>query len=445
MPVNPRPLVIIHGWNDDSRSFRKLAQLLQDGLKRETKLINLADYITMDDEVTFDDIITAMSKAWAREKLATTPYSVDVVVHSTGGLVIRSWLNRFYTAKTAPIKHLVMLAPANFGSPLAHKGNAFYGRIIEGFKSKKMFNVGAKLLKALELASPYTWQLAMQDRFGSEKLYGPDKILCTVLIGNAGLTGISAAANQDGSDGVVRVASANLNCAFLNADFSVNPLKPTYTLKQSSGNTAFGVLINENHRTIAAKDNGPNNDLTMPTLMRAVEVTDNEFLGWCRELQQMNQEIMRQPTGPYYHGFQNTVVFVHDQFDFHVKDYFLEFYGLDNKNWVAQFFHGDVIRRTHVYSDDASYRSIYIDCTRLYHALQTKDLPGINVSLTAVPTFDGKNNVVGYRTFTDQDIGAIQVQQKEFTKVFSENRTLLVQVKLQREQADRVFQIEKLS
>ena len=30
MPINSRPLVIIHGCNDDSRSFRKLAQLLQD-------------------------------------------------------------------------------------------------------------------------------------------------------------------------------------------------------------------------------------------------------------------------------------------------------------------------------------------------------------------------------------------------------------------------------
>ena len=121
--MSDRPVVILHGWSDVSTSFEPLAKLLRAKLgSPNISFIHLVDYISMEDEVRFDDIASAMEVAWKRESLPTEAGSVDAIVHSTGGLVIRDWLQRNYRPDKAPIKHLVMLAPPNFGSPLAHKG-----------------------------------------------------------------------------------------------------------------------------------------------------------------------------------------------------------------------------------------------------------------------------------------------------------------------------------
>ncbi len=441
----PNPLVIIHGWSDNSASFKQLAIALQTRLKRAARLINLADYVSMDDEVTYDDLVTALSFAWQVNKLPNTPSSVDVIVHSTGGLIIRDWISRNFTPQTVPIKHLVMLAPANFGSALAHKGNAFYGRIIKGFNSQKLLQVGAKLLKGLELASPYSWQLAQRDRFGTKNFYGPDNILCTVLIGNTGYKGISAAANEDGSDGTVRIACANLNCAYIKADFSQDPLNPTYTLARSKGTTAFAVLDKENHSTITNKDNSAQNPDTLNYIYQALTVTDKDFPAWCKTLTDKTSQLMQQgTTKSATHGFQNTVSFVHDQFDQHIQDYFLEFYGdEENLHWLAQLFHGGIITTTHAYIGDTSFRSLYMDCTLLQQEL-TKDWQTLNISLTALPEFK-RNGNVGYRTFTDKDIGAIAIAKTKINEIFTANRTLLLEILLRREQAETLLTIQPLS
>ena len=191
-----RPLVIIHGWSDEALSFQHLGSLLAEHTQRNLTQVNLADYISLDDSITMDDLVSAMQRAWGACKLPRTVYSVDVVVHSTGGLIIRDWIARYFTPYDAPIKHLLMLAPANFGSPLAQKGRALIGRVVVGLRSQKLFQTGTHILKALELASPYSWQLAQRDLFSDSVYYTPGKILCTVLVGNEGYRGIRAAANE---------------------------------------------------------------------------------------------------------------------------------------------------------------------------------------------------------------------------------------------------------
>lgn len=434
------PILIIHGWSDNSSSFKPLINLLQAQLKRDIHLFDLADYLSMDDEITFDDIVSAMAHAWEKNNLPTAPYSVDVIVHSTGGLVIRDWLCRNFTPESAPVKHLVMLAPANFGSPIAHKGQAFIGRIIKGFNSEKLFQVGEKILQGLELASPYTWELAMQDRFGLQDFYGPGKILCTVLTGNTGFTGISAAANENGTDGVVRVATANMNCALLTADFSQDPLNPLYSYRQSSGSTAFGVMAGEDHGSIAAKDCPPRNELTLSNIIGGLTVTDQAFPDWCAALAEMTANVMLQgQQNEYTHGYQNSVFLVENQYAEHIDDYFLEFYSPhENQGWFAQAFHEDVITSVHAYSQNKGYRSLYVDCTQLQKI--SPQWEQMCLSLTAVPEFT-KNGNVGYRTFTDKDIGAIRFTKEQAAQLFAPNRTLLTRIIIKREQAERVFQI----
>ena len=170
-----RPIVIVHGWSDTAGSFTQLAVAMRQNLGAEVTTINLANWESMDDLVTYDDVVTRMNQAWADKGLPRTARSVDVIVHSTGSLVVRDWLVRFSGAgakegEVMPVYHFVMLAPANFGSPLAHKGTSLIGRVVKGWNSKQVFQVGALILKGLEVGSPYSWDMAMQDRFGAAEL-----------------------------------------------------------------------------------------------------------------------------------------------------------------------------------------------------------------------------------------------------------------------------------
>ena len=58
---------------------------------------------------------------------------IDVACHSTGALVVRSWLalrretqRQLNLSSDCPVEHLLMFAPANFGSDLAKLGQSFF-------------------------------------------------------------------------------------------------------------------------------------------------------------------------------------------------------------------------------------------------------------------------------------------------------------------------------
>ncbi|WP_244226472.1 esterase/lipase family protein, partial [Pseudomonas aeruginosa] len=155
----PRSIVIVHGWSDDSKSFRRLAEQLEAWFGSAPTQIRLADWISLQDDVTYADLAAALDRAWTAQGLSRAPRTVDVVVHSTGALVLRDWLTRHFDPASAPVKRFLMLAPANFGSPLAHKGRSFIGRVLKGW-NRFVGQTGTQVLKGLELGSPYSWQLA---------------------------------------------------------------------------------------------------------------------------------------------------------------------------------------------------------------------------------------------------------------------------------------------
>ena len=400
--------------------------------------------------MTTDDIVEALNRAWDDEPALTRePRSVDVIVHSTGGLVIRHWLSTM-KPEEVPIHRLLMLAPANFGSPLAHTGRSVFGRAIKGWGGNRLFNTGTYILKALELASPYSWALAFEDRFGPKNYYGSGKVLCTVLVGNSGYTGISALANKPGTDGTVRVSTANLECAYLDADFSEDPLQPKVKpMRSGKGQVAFGIMDGENHSTVAAKDRGPKSDQTLPMIVEALQVSDDNFGDWCKRLTEHSESVMasRVDEGAHYHGYQHTVFKVTDQFDNAVDDYVIEMY-LDEpsrskrNNHVTQKIQENAIASVHVYSGDKSFRSMLIDCDALWKLLDNPD-EKLKISLTAAPEFGGRNDV-GYKTFGDDDIGFIEVSYDQARKLFQPNRTLLILIRLKRWQSERVFEFRRI-
>jgi triacylglycerol esterase/lipase EstA (alpha/beta hydrolase family) len=128
-----RQVVIVHGWSDNSKSFEPLARFLKRNGYQAVP-IWLGDYPSREDDVRVEDVARRM-EAVIREYMASGKLSnsFDMIVHSTGGLVARQWVSAYYASGRCPMKRLIMLAPANFGSVLAHKGRSFIGRIVKGY------------------------------------------------------------------------------------------------------------------------------------------------------------------------------------------------------------------------------------------------------------------------------------------------------------------------
>jgi hypothetical protein len=110
----PRPLLLIHGYSADGLDFTNLYWALVDR-KIEVKLLNVGNYISLNNEITIEDIAEGMQRAIDLSELNTSE-EFDAIVHSTGMLVVRAWLAH---QKIAPgknqrlkqLKHLIGLAP----------------------------------------------------------------------------------------------------------------------------------------------------------------------------------------------------------------------------------------------------------------------------------------------------------------------------------------------
>lgn len=457
-----RPLIMLHGWNDNGDSFDRLAGHLRRRLASpEIELVSICSYLSKSDDLRFDDLQAALERAWTKRQLPRDPASVDVIVHSTGGLVIRDWLQRHFAPDASPVKHLVMLAPANFGSPLAHVGRSVLGRVANGFFSRQegqaVFETGTRILQGLELASPFSWELAMLDRFADDiGMYAPGRTLCTVLVGNTGYSGIRSVANEEGGDGTVRISTTNLNCAYVHIDFSEQEREgrsrtvPTLTARQlSAGRTAFRIVNRLDHSAIKLDVPASNfsnaQKEALELIARALTVGDADFEAFCDECDQANNTLTRNSdSNRGKPGYQNTLVRVRDQFAVPVTDYMIEFYDprRDQRDGgrLARAIHEQAIRDVHCYKADASFRSLYIDTLKL-HAEVGRAGTELGFSITANPMLGEGDTVVGFNTFADEDIEDLCLDRDQLAEFFQPHRSLLVDIELQRTQAPTVFQL----
>ena len=443
-------IVLLHGWSDRSESFKPLVRELGRLGLRDIVPIHLGDYVSMDDDVTFEDIVQAMQAAWKKAGLPTTPRSVDVIVHSTGALVIRHWMTLCFKPETNPVRRLLMLAPANFGSHLAHKGVSFLGRIVKGFKSERLFHTGEKILRGLELASPFTWELARKDRLqDAARWYGPGRVLATVLVGTDGYGGISAAANTNGSDGTVLVSTANLDPAFVRFDFASDPGQPRMTMLGSNGRTAFCRMPKENHGTIACKDDGPKNPATLQLIRQALSVDDAGFEAHCQALAALNAQHRRAEQGKAYtQGYQNVVIYVEDDQGRPVRDYFVEVFAkqhgkdaIDNR--LTAVVQREVMSSVHVNQVDSAFRSLKMNCDVLQAQL-VRGMRPLYISITAHPEIKDTGSV-GYSTIAYNDIGSIKIDISDLGRIFMEDRTLFIHLVIRRMQVDTLVRFTQAS
>jgi len=439
------PVAILHGWSDTARSFRGLAEVIRQGLGDTPVRVRLADWISLHDDVTVPDLAAAMERAWRAAAMPIAPRSADLVVHSTGALVAREWMTRYYTPETVPVRRLVMLAPANFGSGLAHKGHSFIARAVKGWGNG--FQTGAGILRALEIASPYTAALADRDLFGGKRWYGRGGVLATVLIGNEGYDGVRSIANEPGSDGTVRFATANLNA--LRVDLVVGSTPGTVasvrTLR-ARGATAFAIVPGHDHGSIRQKGKGAPAALRDQLLLEALRVTDADYpdhegpggvFPWQARLD-------RHTAGVQAATLQNTVVHLADDCGHDVTDFFVEFYREPRKpdKRFEQSFYSSVIRHVHVYKPNPAWRGLYLDTGRL-HAYNQGDrpaLPQLYLSVAATPEFAPPRKPVGYSSFaTGSHVGELRIPAERLGHYFAAHRTLILRTVIPRQVDERIF------
>jgi triacylglycerol esterase/lipase EstA (alpha/beta hydrolase family) len=188
-----RPLVLIHGYSEEGAAFDRLRDALQKKGVSSTD-INICSYVSLNNEITIKDIAEGLDRGFRNRKvLQNEDQEFDVIVHSTGMLVLRSWLTNYGAAvganrRLARLKHLIGLAPATWGSPQAHKGRTWLGALIKGSRQlgPDFLNAGDRVLEGLELGSTFTWQLAHADLLGDQPYYdkGTTTPFVAVFIGN---------------------------------------------------------------------------------------------------------------------------------------------------------------------------------------------------------------------------------------------------------------------
>ncbi len=470
----PRQVLIIHGWSDTSKSFKSLANFLRDNKYLITELW-LGDYISLDDDVRITDIGKRMAQVIddmiERGGLLNT---FDVIVHSTGGLVVREWLTTHYRkrANECPMKRLVMLAPANYGSKLAATGKSMLGRIVKGYNN--WFQTGQGMLNDLELGSQYQWELAQRDILitpdadDSDYYYGPDLVWPFVIVGTHPYTSmLRQIVNENGADGTVRVCAANLNAQGITIDFGQDDPNKAVQLWESRLNDfsiPLSILPTRTHGSVvdperAEKDN---QDGIMETAEEKaqlgqfiLEALDCHTFDQYREIQQKWAEFnektaarrLQSKNPDYFHQYMQVNFDVSDDFGNPINDYFLEFFSNTAKrNDTANvYLHHSVIEDVKVNSQNKSYRNIYFDRTDLIEGYYPQ-VPGKNpvLYLSISAASPGKN--VSY--FSRQKIGAdlqlpIHFQNEVAARWLKRNTTHFVRIILPRQPSEKVFTLTR--
>jgi hypothetical protein len=308
-------LIFIHGWSvTNTNTYGKMPQALSRAAKAydldfKIQHIYLGRYISFHDEVTVDDISRAMDRALrdlpGNSEAKIAPFSC--ITHSTGGPVVRHWINKYYGASNLsklPLKHLVMLAPANHGSSLAKLGKSRIGRIKSWFQGVEP---GQKVLDWLCLGSDGQWSLNkeyLDYDYINNGLY--PFVLTGQGIDKKFYDHLNSYLIEKGSDGVVRVAGANMNYRYFslvqNKDKIIPKKSPVTCILEPEGfvkkpkPVAIGVYNNHSHSgtRMGIMRSVKENDIKVPIItdiLKCFQVNNSaEYQIRSKELSQLTNE-----------------------------------------------------------------------------------------------------------------------------------------------------------
>jgi pimeloyl-ACP methyl ester carboxylesterase len=389
MPAT-NPIILLHGYSDQGLSFEPWKRQLVAAGHAEAD-VHICEYKSLTNEVTIKDLAEGFDRA-LRTRLKPDQ-AFDAIVHSTGMLVIRSWLAT-YGGRRTRLKRLVALAPATNGSPLAHRGRGYLGAIFKGNRipGTDFMEAGDQILDGLELGSRFTWDLAHQDLLGDAPFYrrGKDSPYVFILCGTARYSGLKALVNEEGSDGTVRLAGCSLDsqklCIDLARDAEARAADDPKRIAASdtAARTALPMRLypvaGKNHSSILEKPDGALRDL----VLSALAVTDDAgFDAWRATAEDTTREA-RDGIDQY----QQFVVRAVDERGDPITDYFIELFSRDQAADRRVPFDLDV----HAYRADPSLRCFHINLTKLFARFPAGQVPDLWVRIIA----SSGSDLVGY-------------------------------------------------
>lgn len=254
------PVILLHGYSDEGESFRAWGErLAAEG--RTARMVHLATWRSRVNELTLADVAEAFERALAEEAGLAAGEPFDLIAHSTGALIVRGWLAAD-PSRRARLRHFIGLAPANFGSPLAHKGRSFLGVLTKGNKSfgADFLEVGDRILDALELGSTYGWALAHQDLLHADGGWygdGDRAPWSYVICATAGYGWPKRLfADPPGSDGVIRWAGSALDARKFSVDLTRRAGGVVTVSGARSRDVPTAFAAGRNHGTLLSRPSG---------------------------------------------------------------------------------------------------------------------------------------------------------------------------------------------
>ncbi|NTY02559.1 hypothetical protein [Deinococcus sp. JMULE3] len=215
------PVVFIHGFSAESRLqdpasiamiYGALPGRIAVQLGKPPTMVNVSRWISLDDGLDLEDLTLALDRALHHHPQNLLDTRFDVIVHSTGTLVIRNWIRRFCEPGKCPVDRIIHLAGAAWGSGWAHVGKSQMARWARWAMGTQR---GLQVLDCLEFGSTWTADLHAAFLEPKKDMFHGYGVMEFCIIGSQ-VSGPAVFApvrygKEDGSDGVVRVSSANLN------------------------------------------------------------------------------------------------------------------------------------------------------------------------------------------------------------------------------------------
>jgi len=463
-------LLIIHGYSDGSTSFTGLGDFLVAKGQYKREHVFYLDYSSMDDEATFRDFADKLD---SDHRLRLGQERVDVACHSTGSLVVRAWL-ALHAERTrrrqlgdvpCPVHRLLCFAPANFGSDLARLGQSFLGKFRTTFfnshaRKQDFLESGKAVLQGLEPASPFQWELSLYDLHNTSTYFSPtrpehQRCYPFVLAAGEAYTGIEAKLLKEralpGTDGTVRIPGTSLNTRGCSLDFRETGTKLVWWEQTKYPDIPFAVFAGFNHGTIINPqqngfdaEHGPGalavKALSTVTDLASYQAMAKTFTATCEH----NYTVMPEERQAAYQQF---FFRVRDDVDQIVEDYFIDFYvatrGDRAHEELTLFFDENFEARVTRHSAAPSHRVFLVNCAKLHEFHQrllaadarliveitgASSLPDVRYELSRFVAFDPKAALVDGEPMLLQP-----------------NTTTLVDVVLNRRQADRLLVIKDCS
>ena len=482
MPDVKREVLIVHGWSDSYESFQPLKNLLV-AAGYQTTQVFLGTYASMRDDVTFDDLATGLQRRFMEMgkdgTLTLRPFSLDVIVHSTGGPVVRHWLNHYLSdickgdLARCPVRSLIMLAPANFGSRLAAQGKSALAKLFKG-GMEHGFQTGKRILEGLELGSPVLWRIAEGDLFANECRYPctPKGPFVYVMSGSdtyGHLKGLVAkGANENGSDGTIRAAAASLNSIRIQVDYTQPDNPDARIVMQRNEPFAFRVMPGMNHSTIVPRNEPPATNGAFSQIQQCLAVSTPEQYKalsdrWEADTKAFFEGEQRKSSGEAVDPHQQFIVRVRDEIGNDVTDYRLEFHVVDTEirssSWqdddeilrklqayqdLTLFLQDEVLRDVQPHSVNPSYRTFFVNLRRLDELRARLQADGrhpyIGMNVDAVPRGQGLTYDTDRLRYFPVDI-PLMIDGGRSVTFFKESTSTLVDISLQGVQGPEVIRL----